>query len=223
MPDGFIMIELADIGFSKGIILETIVSTYDSNGQPNAAPMGVMAKDERSLVIRPYVTSLTYMNLKLRRFAVINVTFDPELYYFTAFKEANPNGRVPLEWFEEAEVVNAPRLKMAHAFIEVSVTEIKPLEVYKAEALCEAKLIKTSRVLPKAYCRALFATIESIIHATRIKALLTSSERDRAQIQRLMSLIEHYNALVKRIAPNSRHSEIMTNLIRMINSWGINK
>ena len=36
------MTNLDDLGFLKGSIGETIVSTYDVDGQPNAAPMGVV-------------------------------------------------------------------------------------------------------------------------------------------------------------------------------------
>ena len=36
-----LMAKLTDLGFSKGIIFETIVSTYNLDGSPNAAPMGV--------------------------------------------------------------------------------------------------------------------------------------------------------------------------------------
>ena len=35
------MAKLTDLGFSKGMIFETIVSTYNPDGTPNAAPMGV--------------------------------------------------------------------------------------------------------------------------------------------------------------------------------------
>lgn len=213
------MKNLADLGFSKGAIMEIIVSTYNANGQPNAAPMGVKTEDMHHIVIRPYTSSLTYRNLQLKKCAVINVTSNPELYYLTAFKEANPEGRIPSEWFEKAEAVGAPRLKRADAFVEVSIFDMKSSEAERVEALCEIKLVKASNLLPRAYCRATFATIEAIIHAIRVKVFLTNKKQKQAY--KLIELIRHYNALVNRVSPNSRYSEIMADLTRRISSWKV--
>jgi len=106
---------LDDLGFLKGSIGETIVSTYSSDGQPNAAPMGVVIEGHERLLIRPYVSSLTYRNLQAKRCAVVNVTSNPEMFYLTAFKEANPDGKLSPELFEKAETVDAPRLRAADA------------------------------------------------------------------------------------------------------------
>lgn len=213
------MTKLADLGFSKDVIVETIVSTYNVDGQPNAAPMGVLMESTQRIVIRPYTSSLTYQNLKLKRCAVVNVTSNPELYYRTAFKEANPKGRMSHEWFEKAETVDAPRLRMADAVIEVSVADMTPFNNEKAEASCDAKLVKASKALPKVYCRALFATIEAIIHATRVKTFLTGDKQEREQALKLLEMIKNCHDIVNRVAPNSRYSEIMADLTRMVDSW----
>lgn len=215
------MNDLASLGFLKNSIVETIVSTYNSKGQPNAAPMGVKTEETKHIIIRPYTSTLTYKNLQSKRCAVINVTSNPELYYRTAFKEANPEGRIPFEWLEKAETVDAPRLRMAEAFVEVSVVNIKSLGTERAEVLCDVQFIKASSLLPKAYCRATFATIEAIIHATRVKPFLAGDRQKQEQAHRLMELIEHYNAVVNRIAPNSRYSAIMADLTQRINSWKV--
>jgi len=81
--------------------------------------------------------------------------------------------------------------------------------------LCDIKLIRCSRVLPKAYCRATFATIEVIIHATRVKVFLDKVECEKAE--RLAKLIRHYSAVVNRVAPNSKCSEILANLTQKVN------
>jgi hypothetical protein len=208
---------VADLGFLKNIVVETIVSTYSPDGQPTAAPMGVEAEDELHVVIRPYVSTLTYRNLRLKRSAVINVTSNPELYYRTAFKETNPGAKVPREWFGRAEAVDAPRLLLADAFIEASVTNIGLLPGGRAEVLCDIKLVDFSKVFPRAYCRAVSATIETIIHATRVKAFLALREHEEAG--RLVELIKYYRTIVDRVAPGSRYSEIMTDLIQRISSW----
>jgi hypothetical protein len=213
------MSDLVNLGLLKNAIVETIVSTYNVNGEPNAAPMGVKTEDMKHIVIRPYTSSLTYTNLQAKRCAVINITSNPELYYRTAFKEANPEGRMPTEWFEKAEKVNAPRLRVASAFMEVSVIDIKSADSERAEVICEVQLIKAPSLVPKAYCRATFATIEAIIHATRVKAFLAGDEEKRREARRLMGLIKHYKALVNRVAPNSKYSAIMADLTERISSW----
>lgn len=211
------MDDLINLGFLKKTIMETIVTTYDVKGDPNAAPMGVEMKNTQHIIIRPYLSSLTYKNLQSKRCAVINITSDPELYYRTAFKETNPTGRTPKEWFEKAEVVDAPRLWKADAFIEVSVINVKSLEAKRAEVLCNIKLIKTLTPFPRTYCRATFATIEAAIHATRVKIFLANDKMEEAE--KLIELIEHYKDLVNRVAPNSPYSKTISDLIQTINSW----
>ena len=210
------MSSLENLGFSKGVILETIVSTYDLEGQPTAAPMGVTTMDMQHVIIKPYSSTSTFKNLYSQRCAVINVTSNPEVFYRTAFKEVNQGGKVPLEWFGKAEVVNAPKIILADAFIEVSVSDVKFLGE-RAEFSCDVKLVRSSKILPRAYCRATFATIEAIIHATRVKVFLDKGECEEAE--RLIKLIKHYGTLVDHVAPNSTCSKILADLIRRANSW----
>jgi len=214
------MTNIADLGFSEGVIVETIVSTYNADGQANAAPMGVTMESLQRAVLRIYVSSLTYKNLQSKKSGVVNVTYDPEVFYRTAFKEANPNGRVPQDWFEKAETVDAPRLRAADAHIEVAVADIREFDAERAEVGCDVKLIQASSVLPKAYCRALFATIEAIIHATRVEAFIVHCDaQKREQALKLLETIRECNDVVNRGAPNSRYSKIMADLNQRINSW----
>jgi hypothetical protein len=68
-----VMNNLEDLGFIKGVILETIVSTYCLDGQPTAAPMGVMTMDMRYVIVKPYCSTLTFKNLYFQRDAVLNL------------------------------------------------------------------------------------------------------------------------------------------------------
>ncbi|MBN1358372.1 DUF447 family protein [Candidatus Bathyarchaeota archaeon] len=214
------MTGITDLGFAFGVIAETIVTTYNVNGQANAAPMGVTMENLQRLVLRIYASSQTYKNLKSKRCGVVNVTYDAELFYRTSFKETNPNGKLPQEWFEKAETVDAPRLQAAHAHIEVTVANIKQLDAERAEVLCDVKLVQAANVLPKAYCRALFATVEAIVHATRVEAFINHEDREkREQALKLLETIKECNDVVNRVAPNSRYSEIMADLNQRIDSW----
>jgi len=214
------MTKITDLGFSKGVIVETVVSTYNGGGQANAAPMGAIMESSQRLVLRIYTSSSTYKNMQSKRCAVVNVTSDPEVFYRTAFKEANLEGRVPQEWFEKAGTVDAPKLRTADAHIEVAVAAISPLDTERAKVVCEVKLVQASSVLPKVYCRALSATIEAIIHATRVGAFIRHADRQkREQALKLLETIKECNDVVNRVAPNSRYSEIMADLNQRIDSW----
>jgi hypothetical protein len=214
------MTELADLGFAKGVIVETIVSTYGVDGQPKAAPMGAVMQSAQRINLKIYTSSLTYANLQAKRCGVINITLDPEVFYRTAFKEANPNGTVPQEWFEKAETVDAPKLRTADAHVEVAVAGVKPLDEERVEVACDVKLVQASSVFPKAYCRALFATVEAIVHATRVKAFITQGdEQKREKALKLLETIRECNDVVHRVAPSSRYSEVMADLNQRISSW----
>jgi hypothetical protein len=214
------MTKLTDLGFSKGVIVETVVSTYNGKGQPNAAPMGAVMQSAQRINLKIYTSALTYANLQAKRCAVVNITSDPEVFYRTAFKEANPNGTVPQEWFEKAETVDAPKLRLADAFVEVAVADITPLDAEKVEVACDVKFVQASSALPKAYCRAMFATVEAIVHATRVKAFITQGNgQKREQALKLLETIRECNNVVSKVAPRSRYSEVMADLNRRISSW----
>jgi len=218
------MTNIADLGFSEGVIMETIVSTYNADGQANAAPMGAIMTMPQRVAFRIYTSSLTYKNLQSRKCGVVNVTSDPELFYRTAFKEANPDGMVPQEWFEKADTVDAPKIPAAEANIEVAVADITSLDAERVEVLCDVKLVRAASVLPKAYCRALFATVEAIVHATRVEAFIAHGDRrKREQALKLLETIRECRDVVNRVAPNSRYSEIMADLNQRIGSWRANK
>jgi hypothetical protein len=218
------MTQIADLGFSKGVIVETVVSTYGSGGQANAAPMGAIMEQAQRVVFRIYTSSLTYKNLQVKRCAVVNLTADPEVFYRTAFKEVNPEGKIPAGWFENAETVEAPRLRAADAHIEVTVVDAANLDAEKAEVTCEVKLVHASKVLPQAYCRASFAVIEAIIHATRVKHFLMHGDGgQQEQTLNLLGKIEDCHDVVNRVAPTSHYSEIMADLTQRIESWRAGK
>ena len=217
------MISLEDLGFIKGIISETIVSTYTKQGLPNIAPMGVIKVDPKKIMIKIYKSSNTYKNIKSKKCAVVNLSADPTLFYKAAIKESNIGNKISGDLFEKGDLVDAPRLKKAAANIEVSVLNINDLDLEKAEVILEVKKIKTAVYLPKVYCRAFSATIESIILATRIKPYLVGNQLQQKQAENMMEKVKCLEEIVKRTAPKSECTEIMSDLIRRIESWKTNK
>lgn len=208
------------MGFRRGAVHEVILSTYDDDGSPRAAPMGVTTENLAHVVVKPYLTTSTYRNMRLRRCAVANVTNDPELFYHTAFKEEIFGGKLPSDWFGNAITVKAPRLKSAYAFLELSVRNVIK-EGKKARIVCDVKLAEKRKFSVGPYCRATFATIESIIHATRVREFLKEGAVEEAN--RLVKLIKYYRNLVKRTNPSSTCEKILDDLIARIGSWKVRK
>jgi hypothetical protein len=212
------MTKLTDLGFLKGIIAETVVSTYNKEGKPNAAPMGVIMEDEKHLIIYLFNSSTTSSNIKANRSAVVNLTSDIEVFYKTAFKEVNPDGKLPQTLFEKAESVNAPRLCSADASIEVSVNRMEPIGDGKTKAVFNVELIDAKQKSPQVQCRAMSQTLEAIIHATRVRALLNDHLKQK-KVKHLLEMIDDCNEVVDRVAPNSSYSLVMDDLKKRVDSW----
>lgn len=209
------MMKLTDLGFTEYIIFETILSTYNPDGTADAAPMGVTMKDPKTISLNLYDTSQTSYNLKANKFAVINLTSNIEVFYKTTFKEANPNGSLPQEWFEKAEAVKAPFLRSAYANVAVSVVKMEQNGAEKTKFTCKVERIDASKIYPQVYCRAMSATLEAILHATRVM-VFAKDEAKKEQVRELSALINNCNEVVNRVAPNSVYSAVMTDLMKRI-------
>jgi hypothetical protein len=201
----------------KGQIYETVVSTYDADCKPNAAPMGIVPLSKQSLLIRPFKTSSTYRNLLETRCGVINVTSVPEVFYRTTFKHEDRGRKALLGWFEPAKTIAAPRIKLAEGHIEFTVRNLQEKNEDRAQFICKARLIEAKRTFPQAYCRGAFASIECIIHATRIKEYL-SNERD-VEAEKLISLIDYYRELTDRVSPYSKNAQIIMLITSHVEKW----
>jgi hypothetical protein len=212
------MVKLTDLGFSKGTIFETILSTYNIDGIPNAAPMGVTLLNEITLNLSIYNSSQTSRNLKTSKCGIVNLTSDIDVFYKTTFKEANPTGRLPQELFEKAEMMNAPRLRLAEATIEVSIVNMEPFGSDRTKFSCNVEKINAVKMHPQVICRAKGLTLEAIIHATRVKAY-ANDEKQQESVDKLLATMEDSNDIIKRIAQNSTYSAVMADLMQRIDSW----
>jgi len=156
-----------DVQFYEGIS-EVIATTR--NGQPNAAPMGVINRG--SLYIVVYKDSHTFLNVKKNRQLVANFVADPLLYVKTAFEDLD------LDFFSPDE--KAPVLKAAYAWVEFACSILeKPTQ---KSAIVELKPVR-SVVLQRPIIpvnRAFCAVLEATIHATRYQAL-----EDPAYLERM--------------------------------------
>ncbi|MCW3996541.1 MAG: DUF447 family protein [Candidatus Bathyarchaeota archaeon] len=209
--------KLIDLGFMQGAIYETIVSTANPDGSPNAAPMGVRMQDEQTLSLTLFNLSNTALNLKANHLGVINLTNNIELFYKTAFKETNPDGKLPSQWFIKTKSAAAPKLRDADATVDFSVIKMEPIGE-KTTVLCRVEQVNASKSYPKVYCRAKALTLEAIIHATRVQAFANEPSK-QAEAKKLKETITNYNDIVNRVAPNSVYTRIMADLMQKITLW----
>jgi hypothetical protein len=202
-----------------GFIYEVVVSTCDATWKPNAAPMGIQfVADEKSygdkrILLRPFKSTTTYKNLSSHGEAVINVTSDPEIFYKTLVKQEGAKADALKNIFQLAKSVKPPRIRGSDAYIEVSVQSSGQATTNKgerAEILCEIKFVQIDKPSAKLYCRAPHALIETMIHATRVRELISEGSIDEAS--QLLELMDRYRNLIHRVAPCS-HYETMANAI----------
>jgi hypothetical protein len=208
------MVTLADLGFCQGIICETIICTFNLDGRPNAAPMGVMVIDSQKVSLIVYNSAETLKNLQNTKAATLNLTSDVDFYYKSALK----SDKLPICWFEKSNVINAPKLKTAIATVSVSIENFEPIDTIRTKATCNVECIEALKAYPQVYCRAKPAVLEAIIHATRVKALV-NVEAEQAHVVTLYSLIQNCIDIVNRSAPNSHYAELMSDLQKKIDSW----
>lgn len=193
---------------------EIILSTYNDDGSPNAAPMGIRFTTRNLIHARLFRGSRTLRNILARRSAVANLTSDACLLYRTAFKR---RGDLPSRYFLRSRLVNAPVLKSAEGYIEMELThDAKNRDSVLAEF--RVRRVCWRHVTPAPYSRGAHALIEATIHATRIQEFLPDRKK-RIEVERLIQLVNHYKDVIERVSPDSDYARAIRELLSRIRRW----
>jgi hypothetical protein len=149
------------------MIVETVVTTLDEDGEVNFAAMGVVWGADR-LVIRPYVDTRTYRNLVRAREAVVNVTDDVLVFAKSALSReqfpSRPATRV-------RGVILADACHWREVTVEgVSVPEPRPPGSVRADVATRVVAAAVGRPFA-GLCRAKHAVVEASILASRARRL----------------------------------------------------
>jgi hypothetical protein len=202
---------LDELGFHKGSIVETILTTRDGDGSLRAAPMGVRRVGSVDLEIRPFKSSRTYGNLSRGGWARVNLSEDPELYLVTAFKEEAFGG------FPQPEIDEDLSIPSADASLLVEVVEGFD-EGKRGRFLCRVRSVRIHRRIPRVFSRGRAEAIEAIIHATRVKAF-----HEMGDPQRVWDAYRRFEAsreIVERVSPeDSPEMRVIRRLEEMIKGW----
>jgi hypothetical protein len=141
------------------VILETILTTLDAEGSPNAAPMGV-EWSEREIVVKPYRETTTFRNLQATGEAVVNLVDDVLMYVHTAlWSRSYPSS--------PARAVRGVVLDAACSWREIVVREAETAAP-RARFVCDVVRSEVRREF-LGYSRARSAVIEATILATRTR------------------------------------------------------
>ena len=159
------------------MILESVVTTIDSSGTLNVAPMGPIVDSEmQTLLLRPFQTSTTYQNLRATKCGVLHVVDDVLLIARAVTHQLNEE---PVTI--GAKAINGRVLKSACRWYEF---EIESIDDSDQRTECRARVVHAGRLRDFfGFNRAKHAVIEAAILATRTHLL----ERDHvlAEFERL--------------------------------------
>ncbi len=160
------------------MIIETIVTTLDPNGVLNVAPMGVEWGDD-VLVVKPFLDTTTFRNLRDTKVAVVNLTDDVRIFVNAALFNA-PSPTIP------AAKIHGVVLEAACSWREIEVTSI---DATPPRSRIEARVIHSgSRHEFLGFNRARHAVLEATILATRLH--LIPHDEIRRQIDALKVLVD---------------------------------
>jgi hypothetical protein len=160
------------------VIIETIVTTLDASGAINVAPMGVEWGDD-VLVVKPFLDTTTFRNLRDTRVAVVNLTDDVRIFVRAALENA-------LAPTQPATKIAGVVLSAACSWREVEVTSI---DATPPRSRIETRVVHrgaSNEFL--GFNRARHAVLEATILATRLH--LIPHEEIRKQIDALAVLVD---------------------------------
>jgi len=162
------MSDLTSLGLKKGQLYETIVVTKNSDGSPNAAPMGLIVKSIQEVVFYFYPGSRTAENVKKDGIFTVNILKDS-----LTFVECTL-GSPPSSYFQKDG--DLFHLKSADAYFTARVVKEKvgprkdrfgSTELTIIQALVEDVIKCVECVHP--LNRAIYGIIEALVNLTRME------------------------------------------------------
>ncbi len=164
------------------MILEGLVTTINEDKTPNVSPMGPLVDEQMSqFVLRPYLTSTTYANLKRTNQGVLHVTDDVEMIARAAIKRLNPPPK-----FAKARKVRGVVIADACRWYEFKVAKLDD-RAQRSTITCD--VVGRGRIRDFfGFNRAKHAVIEAAVLATRLEFL--PAEQVCEEFRRLAVLVD---------------------------------
>jgi hypothetical protein len=179
------MSDITSLGLEKGQLYETIVTTINAEGTPNAAPMGLVIKNINEVVLYFYPGSSTVENVKRDGIFVVNILEDP-----LTFVECTL-GCPPASSFQKDNELFY--LKSAEAYFTARVIKEKvgprkdkfgstELTIIQARVEAVVKLVECVHPLN----RAIYGILEALVNLTRIE--LADQKTQQVYLNRLSEI-----------------------------------
>ncbi|KAF5088920.1 hypothetical protein DSECCO2_31470 [anaerobic digester metagenome] len=197
------MLNLESVGMERGLLYETVVTTRNEDGTPNAAPMGVICKNENEVVLYLHQGSQTVMNVKREEKFLVNITKDPMVFVESTL--GNPSQ----ESFEHFD--NGYYIKGTDAFLVVEVLRMRDVEREDQFGVSTTTVInaKVQEIVKKKdhvepLNRAIYGVIEALVYLTRMEMVSGDMEklyrhrmREISRIVNKVGGLEHKRAMKK--------------------------
>jgi hypothetical protein len=160
------------------VIIESILTSMDAGGSINFAPMGVEWGEE-TIVLKPFLETTTFRNVRATRAAVVNLTDDAMLFAQGAISSPQ------FPWVP-ATVVRGAVLEAACSWRELQVVSIDDTP---PRSRIETRVVhRGTRREFLGFNRARHAVLEAAILATRTHLL--PAEEIRAEYARLQVIVD---------------------------------
>ena len=179
------MLGLYSLGMEKGLLYETIVTTKNPDGTPNAAPIGVICKEDNEIVFYLHKGSKTFDNVQREKSFHVNVISDPMVFVESTIGnlesaefQANNGGFCikSAEAFFRAEVTHE-KLVQRKDHLGISITNViraGVMEVVKNQ----------EHVQP--LNRAIYGIIEALVYLSRID--MVSEDEKKAYLHQIIEI-----------------------------------
>lgn len=205
--------DLGSIGMEKGLLYETIVTTVNDDHTPNAAPIGVICKNNKEVVAYLHHGSKTVRNIKRNHSFSVNILKDSMVFVESTLGNLSDN------YFEQ--YANEFYIKNTDAFFIAHVTSLKDVEKKDnfGVSLTTVLTAEVSNIIKKKenvepLNRAIYGIIEGLVYLTRMEMVSGDMEkfyrRRMTEISRIVNKVggvEHKKAMKKISEAFSRYNE----------------
>lgn len=207
---------LDELGFTITDILETVLTTYDSEKNPHASAVGVKKIGDRKIGFKLFGDTQTYRNLSEKEVGVVNLVNDARIIVENGlseiFREKNNTE------FKGSGKIDAPTLSEYDASIDFRVASIDRETIYDevgeskvAKIVGEVENIDIDGLSPQNFKRSDFYLIESAILASR--AIVAIDNENKSIAEKKIREIGEYLKKCKSIAPDSSRRRYISKIL----------
>lgn len=203
------MLDLYSLGMEKGLLYETIVTTRNPDGTPNAAPIGVVCKKEDEVVLYLFKGSKTFDNVKREKSFYVNILKDPLIFTQSTI------GNLDNTEFKSHE--DGFSIKKAEAFFQAEVSHAKEVQRKdhqgtSTQMVIQAKVQEIVKIKEhvEPLNRAIYGIIGALIYLSRMD--IVSEDEKKANLEN----INEISRVVNKVG-GENHKKAMKMILDSIN------